>query len=229
VVFDWGNTLAEYPLRTEPDQLCFLMSCLDDLAAECRLEWYLHLSPAQRADLITMINRENLDHAVLPFQQRIPRRLCDARWLEEELLSRLSDLGKLDTDSAATLDRLQSAGYKTAVLSNAPWGITPDAWRNEIRSKLEIDTVVVCGDVGYRKPDARPFKRSFELLSLEPSEVAVVGDSVEVDVLPSYRLGARAIWFDPFHSASSDYQGGRIANLRDLVSVIGRDLDAIGS
>lgn len=49
--------------------------------------------------------------------------------------------------------------------------------------------------VGVRKPDPRIFTLGVEALGLPASEVVVVGDSMDKDIVPARKAGCQAIWF----------------------------------
>ena len=49
--------------------------------------------------------------------------------------------------------------------------------------------------VGVRKPDPRIFTLGVEALGLKPEEVAVVGDSIDKDIIPAREAGCHTVWF----------------------------------
>ena len=49
--------------------------------------------------------------------------------------------------------------------------------------------------VGVRKPDPRIFTLGVEALGLNPSEVIVVGDSIDKDIIPATKAGCQTVWF----------------------------------
>ena len=46
-----------------------------------------------------------------------------------------------------------------------------------------------------RKPDPRIFQLGVEALGLEPTEVAVIGDSYSKDIIPAKSIGCKTVWF----------------------------------
>lgn len=54
--------------------------------------------------------------------------------------------------------------------------------------------VVESAVVGIRKPDPRIFLMGVEALGLQPGEVAVVGDSIEKDIIPAKTAGCQTVW-----------------------------------
>jgi len=101
----------------------------------------------------------------------------------EGLLDRM--LGGLDEPEPrmhALVRAARQAGLRTALLSNS-WGNSYD--RTGWEEMFEV--VVISGEVGMRKPEARIFTHTVERLGLEP------GQCVLVDDLPSNVAGAEAV------------------------------------
>ena len=55
--------------------------------------------------------------------------------------------------------------------------------------------IVESAVVGIRKPDPRIFTLGVEALGLDPSEVVVVGDSIDKDIIPARQSGCHTVWF----------------------------------
>lgn len=55
--------------------------------------------------------------------------------------------------------------------------------------------IVESAVVGIRKPDPRIFTLGVEALDLVPSEVIVVGDSIDKDIIPAHQAGCHTVWF----------------------------------
>ncbi|MBQ7421755.1 MAG: HAD family hydrolase [Prevotella sp.] len=55
-------------------------------------------------------------------------------------------------------------------------------------------SVVESAVVGIRKPDSRIFMLGVDALRMTTGEVAVVGDSIKKDIMPSKSIGCRTIW-----------------------------------
>jgi putative hydrolase of the HAD superfamily len=65
-----------------------------------------------------------------------------------------------------------------------------DRW--ELRPFFE--TIVTSAGVGFRKPDERIFRPALDHFGLPPGQVAMVGDSLEADILGANQLGIYSIW-----------------------------------
>ena len=81
--------------------------------------------------------------------------------------------------------------------------------------------IVESAVVGIRKPDPRIFTLGVEALGLDPSEVVVVGDSIDKDMIPAHQAGCQTVWFkgegwtsDPVDESAPDRI---ISNLTELL------------
>jgi len=93
--------------------------------------------------------------------------------------------------------------YKLAAISDAQ-----SAWcLPEMRSvgiDRYFDHVIVSGDFGYRKPDARLFTAALAALQMTPEKVLFVGNDMFRDIYPANQLGIKSVYF-------SSNQGGKQA------------------
>ena len=81
--------------------------------------------------------------------------------------------------------------------------------------------IVESAVVGIRKPDPRIFTLGVEALDLDPSDVVVVGDSIDKDIIPARQAGCHTMWFkgegwtsDPVDESAADRI---ITNLTELL------------
>jgi len=58
-----------------------------------------------------------------------------------------------------------------------------------------FDTIIESAVVGVRKPDPKIFTLGVEALGMQPSEVVVVGDSMDKDIIPASKAGCHTVWF----------------------------------
>jgi putative hydrolase of the HAD superfamily len=123
-------------------------------------------------------------------------------------------------DAEPTLRQLQG-GCRLALVSNG----APDMQRLKLQeSGLEgyFEAVVVSGDIGIGKPDARIFLHALALLEASPEGSVAVGDSIERDIRGAQRAGIRAIWLNrtggkPVEGPAPDAE---IASLSELPSLL---------
>jgi putative hydrolase of the HAD superfamily len=62
----------------------------------------------------------------------------------------------------------------------------------------QFDPVLVSGEVGVGKPDARIFRRAMELTGCAAAECVMVGDAVERDVAGASGAGWRSVWLNRY-------------------------------
>jgi len=94
-----------------------------------------------------------------------------------------------------TLQRLSSAGFGLALLSNRTKPYL------DLLQALELDSyfklVVAAGEVETWKPEPGIFFHALQEMHLEPREVIYVGDNYYADVLGAQRAGLRPVLLDP--------------------------------
>jgi len=92
--------------------------------------------------------------------------------------------------SLRLLDQFQ--GYSLGIVSNG----------QRVFSELELkyldlykyfQLVIFSSDLGYKKPDPRIFQAATQQLGLRPEEMMYIGDSFENDIIPSIKLGMKAM------------------------------------
>jgi putative hydrolase of the HAD superfamily len=98
-------------------------------------------------------------------------------------------------DAIDTIRWFRQSGCRLALLTNG--GATGQ------RAKIDrfdlgdlFDLILIEGELGFGKPDARVFERALGELDVEPSDAWMVGDNLEWDVAPPQRLGMFAVWVD---------------------------------
>lgn len=122
-------------------------------------------------------------------------------------------------DVLPVLDSLQGA-FKLGLVTNG----SPDLQREKVAaSGLEryFDVVIVSGEVGAGKPDARPFLLALEELGVSPAQAVMVGDSLERDVIGAQRVELRAVWLNRTGlTAANTRPDVEISELLQLPSVL---------
>ncbi|MBQ1346980.1 MAG: HAD family hydrolase [Erysipelotrichaceae bacterium] len=110
--------------------------------------------------------------------------------------------------------------YKLAILSNGD----SSSQHNKIK-KVNIegyfDEVIVSGDLGIHKPDARIFDIMAKRLGVKNEECLMIGDVFATDILGAYRANMTPVWVvsDPLRPAES-YKGYRIEDLRGIYPIL---------
>lgn len=128
-----------------------------------------------------------------------------------------------------TLVELLKRGLRLAVISDAPRN---QAWLRLCYLDLHhiFDPVITFEDTGQKKPSPGPFEKALQLLRLEPSEVIMVGDWPERDMVGAKRLGIRTVFArygDTFDTRESgaDYEINDLSKLLDVLDTIETEKD----
>jgi len=228
VLFDLGNTLAAYYHADQfrPILAAAIAAVRDELASrglcEVSVEAALHAAIAENQEapdyrFRPMIGRlERIFQTPLAADPKLAAAVC------ERFLEPVFAMGRVYADTLPTLAKLRRAGVKTAIVSNSPWGSPPEAWRRELR-RLElleaVDAVVLCGDVGWRKPAADIFRHALGKLGCDASECLFVGDDLRWDVEGSASVGMKPVLIDR-DARHPDYAGHRVTDLHGVLTAL---------
>jgi putative hydrolase of the HAD superfamily len=88
--------------------------------------------------------------------------------------------------------------WTLALATNADDSDEPEIWAALRRVGLDklLDAIYCSRRIGHRKPSSAFFTCILQELRMPPSQVVMVGDDFETDVLGANRAGLRAIWFN---------------------------------
>ena len=228
VLFDLGNTLAAYYHANEFAPI--LEQSISAVFRELTARDLANVPLDEAFDSAMRENRESPDFRFGPMAARFER-IFDLSLAEDPVLAhRLCELflepifavGRIYDDTLPVLKALRADGYSLAIVSNAPWGSPPEFWRRELRNlglTDLVDAVVLCGDVGWRKPAPEIFAHAAKELSRTASECIFVGDDLRWDVAGSEAVGMRSILIDR-ERRHKDYAGERVEGLNEFLEVM---------
>jgi HAD superfamily hydrolase (TIGR01509 family) len=94
-----------------------------------------------------------------------------------------------------TVKWLRASGCRLALLTNGGGA----AQRKKIERfdlAVHFDLILIEGELGFGKPDARVFEAALRELDVAAEEAWMVGDNLEWDIQAPQRLGMFAIWVD---------------------------------
>jgi len=230
VLFDLGNTLAQYYEMTEFPSI--LEQGISNVSNYLGSLGFPSIPAPVLAERVKQENHESKDYRVRPLEDRLYRifQLDDAYSGHSELpitiCRRFTEpifaLGQLYNDVLPSMKELQSKGLKIGIVSNTSWGSPAALWREEInRLGLEgyADKVVFCMDVGWRKPDARIFAFALQELGVTADESVFVGDEPRWDVAGPKAVGMDSIVIDRIGRFKDEHPHA-IHNLLELPSML---------
>lgn len=120
---------------------------------------------------------------------------CDSVELVDELLEVYArpDAWRIADDAIPCMQQLRRAGVRVGVLSN---------WDTRLRPLLaalgvidEVDVLVVSGERGFEKPDARIFTYAADALGVTPAALIHIGDDEHDDIVGARSAGCQALHF----------------------------------
>jgi putative hydrolase of the HAD superfamily len=104
-------------------------------------------------------------------------------------------------------------------LEGTPMGIVSNA--QKVFSELELryldlskhfEFFVFSSEFGHKKPDPRIFLEGASRLGLKPEEILSIGDNMEHDIIPSAKLGMKAMHIEEAWNFSRWSEGGKCHN-----------------
>ncbi|SFI26716.1 HAD family hydrolase [Planctomicrobium piriforme] len=123
---------------------------------------------------------------------------------------------RLDPDGAAALATLAKQGIQVCIASNFDERLQRVV--NGMPELGVVSQVLISSQVGWRKPHPRFFEALQQAVNVPPSQILMVGDDVNLDVVPARQLGMQALHLAPGNSAP-----GSIRSLTEVVTYCGLD------
>jgi putative hydrolase of the HAD superfamily len=176
---------------------------------------------AGRVDFLTF-RRRRLADALSPWGE-VSDELLERYVAEKE---RIADEVRPFPQAVAIVRALRGLGIRIGVLTNGPSGFQ--------RRKLqvsglasELDAIAISGELGVAKPDPEAFGKALELLGTRAEETAMVGDSLENDVLGGLGAGLAAVVWMPGARGGELPAGAHLAReLAEVPRLLGLELPA---
>jgi len=228
IVFDFGGTLAEGGLQTEPFE-AEILEYFHSLGYQVS---FTELRQSQRAAL-NRLERVRVSHREMSFEEVYTEVLARLGIpVEEEALNHLYVLYRRNfpemlLPGVDNLLRSLSERYKLAVLSN-----TMNDMPRRTLAKLglaDLFEAVVCSrDLGIRKPHEGAFRHVLEQLEASPEETVFVGDTPKEDIAGARRVGMIAVWVknseeEPPPECRPHYTVRTVLELPQILRKIGED------
>lgn len=132
------------------------------------------------------------------------RRTLRACGCNDEAMARLAlqthlqfglEAHRLFDDVQELFSSLTRSGIRLALVTNG----ARDTQRGKLRA-LDIedwfDAIIISGEVGIAKPDARIFHLAMDRLGVEPGSIWHIGDSITTDVGGAKAAGIHSVWLN---------------------------------
>jgi HAD superfamily hydrolase (TIGR01662 family) len=100
----------------------------------------------------------------------------------------------LEEDAIPILEKLQEMGYQLGAISNAADDENVQELIDKGNLRPYFEFIISSAACSIRKPDARIFQLALEHFKVPPEKTAMVGDTLDADVLGANQLGIYSIW-----------------------------------
>ena len=108
-------------------------------------------------------------------------RVSQAHWKPEE-------------DALPTIRKLRAQGYRLGLISNAADDADVHTLVDKANLRRYFEIILSSAAAGIRKPHPEIFQRALSALKTTPSRTAMVGDTLEADLLGAQNAGMVGIW-----------------------------------
>ena len=230
ILFALGNTLVSYYERE--DFPAILAASIRAAHASLVADGYDHLTLEEVLERAPRESSEPHDLTIRPLEERFESvfelesaavERASVRRAAIAFVAPMQAPAELYPDTIPTLERLREAGYRIGIISNLPWGVPSELWRDElVRHRIEpfIDFTVFCVDVGFRKPSPVIFREALDRLAVDPRDTFFVGDEPVWDIEGAEGVGIPAVLMDR-GNRHPEHPGPRVTSLVQLVSHLG--------
>jgi HAD superfamily hydrolase (TIGR01509 family) len=240
ILFDLGQTLLEYPGNTHEFWRLFLEQRLRDMhplfleraeAVDDSPDAFMQ----QAIEIMWRERRVNMNGQSWAFRERLRAVLshygcpeyeeADLEQLTDDFYTPIGAGTRRYEETLAVLEELRSKGLRFAIISNAPW----DVPGRLLRADMEcwdlagyFETMVMSGEVPWRKPNPEFMWAAARELGVTPNECLVVGDSLPADIAGARAAGMDCVWVNRAgltrreEEAQPDHE---VADLRPLVEI----------
>ena len=114
-------------------------------------------------------------------------------WQLKDLFEKDIAKDKINQEMISLVEQIKIKNIKLGIISNIPNPLYDLIRQNNLQAMF--DEIVYSYDFGITKPDHRLFEIMVSKLGVKPSEVVVVGDSLNNDINPAKELGMKTIHF----------------------------------
>lgn len=211
VVFDLDGTLCRYTMSIEQA----MAASLQRVGAEETMIGGLTAAANRYTDLWDEL--QGGDHDTVPLRERIWIRLLSDAGVDDAALARrlcqvyvnLRTASLRLFDGASLLLSDLRERYTLGLLTNGP---SEMQWEkiDLLQIRDSFDAIIVSGDAGVHKPDARVFASMLRQVGSPPDKAVYVGNSYEMDIIGAHAAGMLSVW------VNSDGDGEPQAGIADL-------------
>ncbi|HPW90076.1 MAG TPA: YjjG family noncanonical pyrimidine nucleotidase [Paludibacteraceae bacterium] len=191
----------------------------------CSFDNFYHLYEPKNLELWALYETGEISKLFLTLERfSYPLRMVGvnnnsfARLLNDDYLAIMATKTKLIPHAQEVLDELRAQHYHLTIVSNGFCDVQYDKLRNSGLIHY-FDTIVLSEEVGVQKPDPRFFQYALEKSGAKASDVLLVGDNYEVDIVGAYQCGIDALHFNR-NGSLMDKKSQTIINLKEIFAFL---------
>lgn len=161
-----------------------------------------------------------LDVAHIPYDDAILKALRQA-YVDEFSAEVTQANYRVFADVAPALLKLEDAGIKRAIISNADADVTELC--THLNFAHHMDAIITSALIGWEKPDSRTFYAALDhpLIDVAPADAIHIGDQPGSDVAGAIAVGMRAALIDRYDRHTDDeHPAIRVSSLPELADLV---------
>ncbi|MBI2583124.1 MAG: HAD family hydrolase [Candidatus Aenigmarchaeota archaeon] len=132
----------------------------------------------------------------------------------------LIELAENYPDTIEVLESIKAQGVSTCLVANGTV-IRTNKILESLKLNKHLDFVIVSEQIGYEKHTGIPFKKALTQMHMTPSEVIVVGNNPEEDVVGAKKAGLRTVHIGTHRGCrkfAPDYCIKKVAEIQGIVA-----------
>lgn len=224
IFFDADDTIVDHK-ECEKEALEYLF---DNIQKEYKVQYQDIFRPLDRNLWNSVENNSNLvpkedipEYRFKEFFKEINLEYTDYKKANKLFQKGFANAVALTKNAYDIIEYLYEKKYKICVVTNGLVKLQIPRIKNSQISKY-ISEIIVSEEVGVNKPNPQIFNVLLNKLSLKPSQVIMIGDSLEKDIKGAENANIKTIWYNPNKKVNRtqiipNYQ---ITNLLELKEIL---------
>ncbi|MCB9143887.1 MAG: HAD family hydrolase [Anaerolineales bacterium] len=167
------------------------------------------------SELLTELNHAEVPEVVIRSALNALYKVTQSNW-------------QIESDAIETFEKLRSEGYKLGIFSNAGDDKDVQELIDSFGIRHYFDFVLTSAASYYRKPHHRAFEIALAHWNALPEESAMIGDSLEADILGANQMDMTSIWItrraaftnELLHRIKPDFSIRKLPELFPVLSLL---------
>jgi HAD superfamily hydrolase (TIGR01662 family) len=150
--------------------------------AQREIDFIEHTTTNLLIDVLRELGHQNISQSDISLALEQSYKQSQKYWIPEE-------------NAVSILEALKSRGYKLGIISNASNDADVQLLVDKVKIGHLFDFVLSSAHFGIRKPSPLIFEEALsQWPQVEPSQVVMVGDTLNADILGANKMGITSVW-----------------------------------